>query len=157
MKHCSRLQHNTRFFAGTVSSAWQLDPSSLVMCRLWVLGGPLVLQNLFTFGISLVAVAFVGHLNSATLLSSVVMANTLFNVTGYSVMAGLASGMETLCGQVSHTMCPAEKIAAAKLCSRCLVNVQVGISKPVLTNAECPKDPPDRSKESRSSPPGCVR
>jgi hypothetical protein len=51
-----------------------------------------------------VAVAFVGHLNQPELLSSAVLANSLYNVTGYSLLQGLASGMESLCGQVRwHT------------------------------------------------------
>jgi hypothetical protein len=43
----------------------------------------------------------VGHLNHPELLSSAVLANSLYNVTGYSLLQGLASGMESLCGQVS--------------------------------------------------------
>eukprot|EP00232_Nephroselmis_pyriformis_P006260 CAMPEP_0182893678 /NCGR_PEP_ID=MMETSP0034_2-20130328/24623_1 /TAXON_ID=156128 /ORGANISM="Nephroselmis pyriformis, Strain CCMP717" /LENGTH=175 /DNA_ID=CAMNT_0025027435 /DNA_START=44 /DNA_END=568 /DNA_ORIENTATION=+ len=32
-------------------------------------------------------------------LSVVILGNSVFNITGYSIMIGLASGMETLCGQ----------------------------------------------------------
>jgi len=48
-----------------------------------------------------VAVGFVGHLQDPVLLSSAVLANSLYNVTGLSLMSGLSAGMETLCGQVS--------------------------------------------------------
>ncbi|GAX72839.1 hypothetical protein CEUSTIGMA_g294.t1 [Chlamydomonas eustigma] len=59
---------------------------------------PVVLQNIFGYMTSLVSAAFVGHLGSQV-LSSVVMASSLYNVTGLSIVVGLASGMETMCGQ----------------------------------------------------------
>lgn len=61
---------------------------------------PLLIQNVLSFSTTVIAIAFVGHLNRPDLLSSAVLANSLFNVTGYSLMQGLASGMESLCGQV---------------------------------------------------------
>lgn len=61
---------------------------------------PLFFQNVFSYSLSVISIAFVGHLNDPTILSSVVMANSLYNVTGMSVVAGLSAGMETLCGQV---------------------------------------------------------
>eukprot|EP00879_Flechtneria_rotunda_P024910 GHRR01026437.1.p1 GENE.GHRR01026437.1~~GHRR01026437.1.p1 ORF type:complete len:117 (+),score=45.37 GHRR01026437.1:537-887(+) len=65
------------------------------------MAGPLFLQNIFSYSTSVIAVAFVGHLNDPSLLSSAVLANSLYNVTGYSVISGLSAGMETLCGQAS--------------------------------------------------------
>lgn len=61
---------------------------------------PLFIQNLLAYSTTVVAVAFVGHLNQPELLSAAVLANSLYNVTGYSLLQGLASGMESLCGQV---------------------------------------------------------
>ncbi|KAG1670897.1 hypothetical protein FOA52_000399 [Chlamydomonas sp. UWO 241] len=46
----------------------------------------------------MLSVAFVGQLGKGV-LSSVVLAGSLYNVTGLSVVIGLAAGMETLCGQ----------------------------------------------------------
>jgi hypothetical protein len=66
------------------------------------MAGPLFLQNLLAYSTSVVAVAFIGHLDDPSLLSSAVLANSLFNVSGYSVVQGLSAGMETLCGQVRH-------------------------------------------------------
>ncbi|WIA28922.1 hypothetical protein OEZ86_011446 [Tetradesmus obliquus] len=63
------------------------------------MAGPLFLQNLLAYSTSVVAVAFIGHLDDPSLLSSAVLANSLFNVSGYSVVQGLSAGMETLCGQ----------------------------------------------------------
>lgn len=72
--------------------------------RLTKLSIPLLIQNLLSFSTTVIAIAFVGHLNRPDLLSSAVLANSVFNVTGYSLMQGLASGMESLCSQVSrHT------------------------------------------------------
>lgn len=69
--------------------------------RLSHMAGPLFLQNLFSFSTSAMAVGFVGHLGDPVLLSSAVLANSLYNVSGYSVVSGLSAGMETLCGQAS--------------------------------------------------------
>lgn len=66
------------------------------------MAGPLFLQNIFSYSTSVVAVAFVGHLGDPLLLSSAVLANSLYNVTGYSLISGLSAGMETLCGQVRN-------------------------------------------------------
>lgn len=66
------------------------------------MAGPLFLQNLLAYSTSVVAVAFIGHLDDPSLLSSAVLANSLFNVSGYSVVQGLSAGMETLCGQVGR-------------------------------------------------------
>ena len=43
--------------------------------------------------------AFVGHLGKHE-LSAAVLGTSLFNVTGLSILIGLCSAMETLCGQV---------------------------------------------------------
>ncbi len=56
-----------------------------------------------SFVTALISSAFVGHLGSQV-LSSVVMASSLFNVLGLSLMVGLASGMETICGQVRPSL-----------------------------------------------------
>eukprot|EP00775_Hariotina_reticulata_P009063 gene9063-9233_t len=63
------------------------------------MAGPLFVQNVLSYSTSAVAVGFVGHLQDPVLLSSAVLANSLYNVTGLSLMSGLSAGMETLCGQ----------------------------------------------------------
>jgi hypothetical protein len=64
------------------------------------LAGPLMVQSLSTMAMILISTTFVGHLNNPTELSAVVLASSLYNVTGSSLIIGLSSGMETLCGQV---------------------------------------------------------
>lgn len=73
------------------------------LCRIGRLAGPLIAQNLFGYSLAVIAAGFVGHLDSAVLLSSAVLANSFYNVTGLSLMVGLSAGMETLCGQASGT------------------------------------------------------
>lgn len=56
------------------------------------------LQNLFSYSLSLVAAAAVGHLNDSVILSSVVLAGSLYNVTGNSLIFGMSSGLDTVAG-----------------------------------------------------------
>lgn len=72
--------------------------------RLTSLAAPLMLQNVFGYSLAVVSAVFVGHLNDPLALSSTVLAGSFYNVTGFSVIVGLAAGMETLCGQVRHAM-----------------------------------------------------
>ncbi|KAG2444666.1 hypothetical protein HXX76_001410 [Chlamydomonas incerta] len=67
--------------------------------KLQKLAGPLIIQNLFGYLLSVVSAAFIGHLNDPVALSSAVLAGSFYNITGYSLVIGLSAGMETLCGQ----------------------------------------------------------
>lgn len=60
---------------------------------------PLVLQNIAGYTLSVVAAAFIGHLNDPVSLSAAVLAGSFYNISGYSLVIGLSAGMETLCGQ----------------------------------------------------------
>eukprot|EP00798_Chlamydomonas_sp_ICE-L_P029169 gene29169-32391_t len=75
------------------SWTWRREAS-----RLAALSGPLIFQNLFGYLISVISALFVGRLGPAE-LAAVVLANSLYNVTGFSIICGLSAGMETLCGQ----------------------------------------------------------
>ncbi len=68
-------------------------------CRLVLLGVPLSAQAILSFSSTLVSMAFIGHLGKHE-LSAAVLGTSLFNVTGLSILIGLCSAMETLCGQV---------------------------------------------------------
>lgn len=64
--------------------------------------------------VSFVSVIMVGHLGPAE-LAAAALGSSLINVTGNSVLAGLAGAMSTLCGQVhfpvaEHT--PIQQISA---------------------------------------------
>ena len=67
--------------------------------RLWLLGYPLALLNIFSYSGSVITLAFVGRLGSYE-LSVAVLATSVYNVTGYSIMYGMAGAIETLGGQV---------------------------------------------------------
>lgn len=49
--------------------------------------------------LTFVSTTFVGHLNDPLALSAVVLSSSLYNVSGISMTLGIASAMDTLCGQ----------------------------------------------------------
>ncbi|KAG2501547.1 hypothetical protein HYH03_000054 [Edaphochlamys debaryana] len=59
---------------------------------------PISLSNVIAFGGSLVTTAQVGHLGSLE-LSAITLARSVFHVTGLSLVVGMASAVETFCGQ----------------------------------------------------------
>ncbi|EFJ30475.1 hypothetical protein SELMODRAFT_270709 [Selaginella moellendorffii] len=65
--------------------------------QLW-LAVPMIGVNLVQFSRTIVSVMFVGHLGELE-LSSASIASSFCVVTGYSLLMGLGSALETLCGQ----------------------------------------------------------
>ncbi|CAJ2637137.1 unnamed protein product [Trifolium pratense] len=65
--------------------------------QLW-LSGPLISVTLLNFGINLISVMFVGHLGELP-LSGASMATSFASVTGFNLLGGMASALDTLCGQ----------------------------------------------------------
>ncbi|KAF3332691.1 MATE efflux family protein 8 [Carex littledalei] len=65
--------------------------------QLW-LAGPMIAGSLLQNVIQMISVMFVGHLGELS-LSGASMASSFAGVTGYSVLMGSASAMDTLCGQ----------------------------------------------------------
>lgn len=61
---------------------------------------PMMLQSLALMLLTFISTTFVGHLNDPLALSAVVLSSSLYNVSGISMTLGLASAMDTLCGQV---------------------------------------------------------
>lgn len=62
------------------------------------LAAPLVAASILQYCLQVISVMFVGHLGELP-LSSASMATSFAAVTGYSVLLGMASALETLCGQ----------------------------------------------------------
>ncbi|XP_065850768.1 protein DETOXIFICATION 16-like [Euphorbia lathyris] len=62
------------------------------------LAGGLVCVNLFTYMIQVISVMFVGHLGELP-LSSASIATSFASVTGFSLLKGMGSALETFCGQ----------------------------------------------------------
>ncbi|RDY04640.1 Protein DETOXIFICATION 16, partial [Mucuna pruriens] len=65
--------------------------------QLW-LAGPLISVGLLNFCIQIISVMFVGHLGELP-LSGASMATSFASVTGLSLLMGMASALDTLCGQ----------------------------------------------------------
>ncbi|KAE9607491.1 hypothetical protein Lal_00026616 [Lupinus albus] len=65
--------------------------------QLW-LAGPLVSVSLLNYCIQIISVMFVGHLGQLP-LSAASMATSFASVTGFSFLVGMASALDTLCGQ----------------------------------------------------------
>ncbi|XP_022735458.1 protein DETOXIFICATION 16-like isoform X2 [Durio zibethinus] len=66
--------------------------------QLW-LAGPLIAVSLFQYCLQMISVMFVGHLGDQLALSGASMANSFATVTGFSLLLGMATALDTLCGQ----------------------------------------------------------
>ncbi|GLJ11067.1 hypothetical protein SUGI_0141940 [Cryptomeria japonica] len=62
------------------------------------IAGPMASVNLLQFSLQLISVMLVGHLGELA-LSSAAIASSFASFSGYSVMMGMGSTLETLCGQ----------------------------------------------------------
>ncbi|KAI3880609.1 hypothetical protein MKX03_037481 [Papaver bracteatum] len=65
--------------------------------QLWF-SGPLITVNLLQFCIQLISIMFVGHLGELS-LSGASMATSFATVTGFNLLMGMGSALDTLCGQ----------------------------------------------------------
>ncbi|KAM7268744.1 hypothetical protein ACFE04_010910 [Oxalis oulophora] len=66
--------------------------------RQMLLAGPLVTVSFLSFFLQVISVMFVGHLGELA-LSGASMDTSFASVTGFSLLKGMASAMETFCGQ----------------------------------------------------------
>ncbi|KAK8962813.1 MATE efflux family protein 5 [Platanthera guangdongensis] len=62
------------------------------------LAGPLIASSLLQYILQVISLMFVGHLGRLS-LSGASMATSFAGVTGFSVMMGMGSALDTLCGQ----------------------------------------------------------
>ncbi|CAM6127106.1 unnamed protein product [Calypogeia fissa] len=65
--------------------------------QFWIFG-PMVCVMLLQYSLNLASVMFVGHLGELA-LASASMGTSIANVTGFSLLVGMGSALETLCGQ----------------------------------------------------------
>ncbi|XP_057446950.1 protein DETOXIFICATION 16-like [Lotus japonicus] len=65
--------------------------------QLW-LAGPLIAVGLLNYFLNVISVMFVGHLSELD-LSGASMATSFASVTGFTLLTGMASALDTLCGQ----------------------------------------------------------
>ncbi|KAJ4798245.1 Protein DETOXIFICATION [Rhynchospora pubera] len=84
------------------SSAPLLLPNSRSLLdeirRQLYLAGPLVLVNLLQYCIQVISLMFAGHLGELA-LSGASVATSFANVTGFSVLLGMGTALDTFCGQ----------------------------------------------------------
>ncbi|XP_071694880.1 protein DETOXIFICATION 14-like [Rutidosis leptorrhynchoides] len=66
--------------------------------KVGAIAAPMVVVAMLQYMMQMVAVVMVGHVDQLS-LSSVAIATSLTNVTGFSLLSGLVGGLETLCGQ----------------------------------------------------------
>lgn len=63
------------------------------------LAGPLMIGNVFGYLMSVVSITAIGRIGAPE-LAAASLATSIYTVTGSSLVLGLSSAMETLCGQV---------------------------------------------------------
>lgn len=66
--------------------------------KLWVVAGPAIFSRFSTWGVSIITQAFIGHVGSTELAAYAIVSTALLRFT-ISVQLGMASALETLCGQ----------------------------------------------------------
>ncbi|KAL0404726.1 UNVERIFIED_CONTAM: protein DETOXIFICATION 21 [Sesamum radiatum] len=66
--------------------------------KMWVVAGPAMFTRFSTFGINVISQAFIGHIGSTELAAYALVLTLLTRFTN-GLLLGMASGLETLCGQ----------------------------------------------------------
>lgn len=66
--------------------------------KMWAVAGPAIFTRFTNFGTSVISQAFVGHIGS-TELAAYALVFTVFMRFANGILLGMASGLETLCGQ----------------------------------------------------------
>ncbi|KAF8035527.1 hypothetical protein BT93_C1528 [Corymbia citriodora subsp. variegata] len=84
--------------ASTTGNGFKKDEIFSEMKRQLLLAGPLVSVNLMIYCLQVISVMFVGHLGELA-LSGASMATSFASVTGFSMLIGMASALDTFCGQ----------------------------------------------------------
>ncbi|XP_061338301.1 protein DETOXIFICATION 14-like [Gastrolobium bilobum] len=84
----------------TEKRGWMKTKTALMeeMKRMSTIAAPMVVAIVLQYLLQVIPVVMVGHLGQLS-LSSVAIAISITNVSGFSVFSGLAGGLETLCGQ----------------------------------------------------------
>ncbi|KAL3686055.1 hypothetical protein R1sor_004077 [Riccia sorocarpa] len=94
--HSSSGSNLQKFFPGRED-----DFRTWLVEELWEqsrIAGPMILVNLLQYAVRVISLMFVGHLGDLALSSSQIAVTTA-GATGLNVMMGLASALETMCGQ----------------------------------------------------------
>ncbi|XP_048139180.1 protein DETOXIFICATION 16-like [Rhodamnia argentea] len=76
---------------------WRSEVPVEIKKQLW-LAGPLISVSLLLYSLQMISLMFVGHLGELP-LSGASMATSFATVTGFSLLMGMASALDTFCGQ----------------------------------------------------------
>ncbi|KAK7380073.1 hypothetical protein VNO78_32450 [Psophocarpus tetragonolobus] len=76
---------------------WKKEVSEETKKQLWI-AGPMVFVSVFQFSLQMISLMFVGHLDEL-LLAGVSLATSFVSVTGFSLLIGMSSALDTFCGQ----------------------------------------------------------
>ncbi|KAF9591615.1 hypothetical protein IFM89_004844, partial [Coptis chinensis] len=76
---------------------WRSNFIVEVKTQVW-LAGPLIAVNLLQYSLQIISLMFIGHLGELA-LSSASIATSFASVTGFNLLLGLGTALETLCGQ----------------------------------------------------------
>ncbi|KAK3036527.1 hypothetical protein RJ639_030968 [Escallonia herrerae] len=87
-------------FTGGEEKRWRITWSLFAqeLKKVGQIAAPMVAVTVLQYLLQVISVMMVGHLGQLS-LSSVAIATSLTNVTGFSLLSGLVGGLETLCGQ----------------------------------------------------------
>ncbi|OVA15275.1 Multi antimicrobial extrusion protein [Macleaya cordata] len=66
--------------------------------KLWYIAGPAIFSRIASFSMNIITQSFAGHLGNLE-LASIAIANTVIVGFSFGLMLGMASALETLCGQ----------------------------------------------------------
>ncbi|RDX57711.1 Protein DETOXIFICATION 16, partial [Mucuna pruriens] len=76
---------------------WKKEIADEVKKHLW-LAGPMIFVSVFQYSLQIISLMFVGHLNEL-LLAGASLATSFVNATGFNVLMGMSSALDTFCGQ----------------------------------------------------------
>ncbi|KAG5142343.1 hypothetical protein JHK82_018038 [Glycine max] len=80
---------------------WDKEIADEVKKQLWV-AGPMICVCVCQYSLQMMSLMFVGHLDEL-LLAGASLATSFVNVTGFNVLMGMSSALDTFCGQGSIT------------------------------------------------------
>ncbi|KAL2480852.1 MATE efflux family protein [Abeliophyllum distichum] len=66
--------------------------------KMWIVAGPAIFTRFASFGVSVISQAFIGHIGSTELAAYALVSTVLLRFAN-GILLGMASGLETLCGQ----------------------------------------------------------
>ncbi|RDX70258.1 Protein DETOXIFICATION 16, partial [Mucuna pruriens] len=76
---------------------WEKEIADEAKKQLW-LAGPMIFVCVFQYSLQIISLMFVGHLDEL-LLAGASLATSFVNATGFNLLMGMSSALDTFCGQ----------------------------------------------------------